>query len=501
LKAAVKEKKIKYLWWAYLVFYFGLVLFNLDRVPIPWLDESYWLDVAHNLSNGSYTSKIWHYPRIEEKFLAYLPFQFFYDAAFMKFLPHGVFWYRLPHVLAFAVALVFLFKIYRKNQELSFLATIVLVAVFMNDKGIYDCIRNSRGEVLSLMLLAPATYLFQQKKSAIGVTLLLSALFFNHPSIWVIVGVLMLYIFFRENTKNKVLISVVFAVPVLAFLIYAEFDFELIKLQLIDHGKEHMAKDNILAGHFWDRYMPFYKLQPWVPFLNLFITGYCVYAIIKQKSIKQLPLEVTFLANQLYWLLVLAPFYRYNSPHILLMFILLPKPLLLLKQQFYDGLAVKKKILAVSVGGLLLLPFAVLVELPFMSRNLAGIVQREERDPNKAIAWLDNHFDKNKKILLIDNSLAHYYALANENIDYTITYSVYKYDFNAYDEVYLVSISPSQAKEAALVDTYTLEKATFFGYDFNNVITYNGLKIYKIESVKQFNQLQTGYEKYADGKQ
>ncbi len=495
----LNNKNLQRLWWVYLIFYFGLVLFNLDRIPISWLDESYWLDVAHNLSNGSYTSKIWHYPRIEEKFLAYLPFQFFYDAAFMKLLPHGVFWYRLPHVLTFIVAVIFLFKIYRKNQSLSLIATIILVALFMNDKGIYDSIRNSRGEVLSLMLLAPAIYLFQQKKSVFGVTLLLSAVFFNHPSMWVIVGVLMLYLFFREDLKNKALISIAFAFPVVAFLVYAEFDFELIKLQLIDHGEEHMATGNLLVGHFWDRYMPFYKLQPWVPFLNLFITGYCVYAIIKQKSIKNLPLEVTFLANSIYWLFVLAPLYRYNSPNILLLFILLPKPLLLLKQKYYDGLVNKKRILALS--SIFIVPCIVLVFFPFISRNLAGIVQREERDPQKATEWLDSHFDKNKKILLVDNSLAHYYALEQDNIDFTITYSVYKYGFKEYDEVYLVSISPSQAKEAVLLDTYTLDKDSFFGYSFNNVITYSGLKIYKIETEEQFNQLQTGYEQYANGKQ
>lgn len=493
------NKNLQRWWWVYLIFYFGLVIFNLDRVPIPWLDESYWLDVAHNLSNGSYTSKIWHYPRIEEKFLAYLPFQFFYDAAFMKLLPAGVFWFRLPHVLAFVVALVFLFKIYRNNQNLSFLAAIILVAVFMNDKGIYNSLRDSRSEVLSLMLLAPSIYLFQQKKQLIVQVVLLSALFFTHPSVWVMVGVLMLYIFFRADIKNKVLVSVVFTIPILAFLIYAEFDFELIKLQLIDHGEEHMAKGNLLVGHFWDRYMPFYKLQPWVPFLNIFIMGYCVYAIIKQKSIKHLPLEVMFLTNSLYWLFVLAPLYRYNSPNILLLFILLPKPLLLLKQKYYDGLMNKKRVLAIS--SIIIVPCAVLVFFPFISRNLAGIVQREERDPQKATTWLDSHFDKDKKILLVDNSLAHYYALEYKNIDYTITYSVYKYDFNEYDEVYLVSINPSQANEAVLLDTYTLLKATFLGYDFGNVITYNGLKIYKINSSEQLQQLQTGYEQYANGEQ
>jgi len=371
----------------------------------------------------------------------------------------------------------------------------------MNDKGIYDSLRNSRNEVLSLMLLAPALYLFQQKKKTIGVVLLLSALFFTHPSLWVMVGVLMVYIFFNRDIKNKVLVGLLFAIPILGFLVYANFDFELIQLQLIDHGKEHMAKSNLLVGHFWDRYMPFYKLQPWLPLLNLFITGYCVYAIIQQKSIKHLPVEVMFLANSLYWLFVLAPFYRYNPPNILLLFILLPKPLLLLKHKYYDHLEAKKRILAISLSSILLLPLATLVELPFISRNLAGIVQREERDPHKATAWLDTHFDKNKKILLVDNSLAHYYALQQENIDFTITYSVYKYRFEEYDEVYLVSTNPSQAKKAVLVDEYNLEQATFFGYAFTGVVTYNGLKIYKIETAQQLNQLQAGYAKYANGKQ
>ena len=67
--------------------------------------------------------------------------------------------------------------------------------------------------------------------------------------------------------------------------------------------------------------------------------------------------------------------------------------------------------------------------------------------------------------------------------------------------MYLVSINESQAKEAVLLDTYTMDKATFLGYDFGNVITYNGLKIYKVNSSEQLQQLQTGYEQYANGEQ
>lgn len=492
------HKKLQLIWWAYLIFYFALVLFNLDRIPVAWLDESYWLDVAHNLSNGSYTSKLWPHPGTSEKFLAYLPFMFFYDAAFMKLLPQGIFWFRLPYILAFVVAIVFLYKLYFKYYRLSMLATVVLVAVFMNDKGVYDSLRSTRSEVLELMLLAPAIYLFLQNKKSVWVALLLSLVFLSHPSLWVLVGILMLFLFFRENTANKIGVSAVFAIPVLAFLVYAEFDFALIKAQLIDHGGEHMAEGNLLIGHFWSRYMPFYKWQPWVPFLNLFILGYCIYAIYKDRSIKQRPLEVAFLLTSLYWLFVLAPLHRYNTPNILLMFMLLPKPLLLLKQRFYDALQAKQKIMAISIGGILLFPFAALVEFPFITRNLAAIVQREERNPYAAQAWLDNHFGNKKKVLLIDNSIAHYYALQHDNVEFTIIYSVYKYDFSAYDEVYLVSVNKSPVEGLSLVDEYTLKQETLGGYNLGSgIVTYNGLKLYKVNTAEQMRSLQRGYEQYA----
>ena len=72
----MKEKNDKWLsraWYAYLIFYFGLVIFNLDLIPVAWLDETFGLDPAVNLvRTGSYTSKIWAHPGTEEVFLTVL---------------------------------------------------------------------------------------------------------------------------------------------------------------------------------------------------------------------------------------------------------------------------------------------------------------------------------------------------------------------------------------------------------------------------------------------
>lgn len=499
----MKEKNDKWLsraWYAYLIFYFGLVIFNLDLIPVAWLDETFGLDPAINLVRaGSYTSKIWAHPGTEEVFLAYMPFIQLFNSFFLLFLPAEIFWVRLPYILAFAVALVYLWKIYRKQQGLSLLGTILLVVLFMNDKGIYESLRSFRSEVLELMLMAPALYFFNQNKKPVWVAFLLSMVFLTHPSLWVFVGILMLYIFFRGDVKAKISTSIVFAVPILAFLVYANFDLATLKSQLIDHGGEHMAKGNLFVDHFVTRYWPFYKLQPWVLLLNLFITGYCIYIIYKEKSIKNRPLEVAFLLTSAYWLFILAPLYRYNTPNILLMFVLLPQPVLLLKQRFYDGLEAKAKFRLIAVGGILLFPLVALVEFPFLSRNTAAIVQREERDPEKAIAWLDRHFDTRKKILLVENSIAHYYSLQHENVDFALVYSVYKYNFADYDEVYLVSVNGYDGKGVELIDEYKPEQGTLFGRSLgSDIVTYHGLKIYKVHSEQEMRALQKGYEQYAE---
>lgn len=496
----MKEKNDKWLsraWYAYLIFYFGLVIFNLDLIPVAWLDETFGLDPAINLVRaGSYTSKIWAHPGTEQVFLAYLPFIQLYNAAFLLILPAEIFWVRLPYILAFVVALIFLWKIFRKQQGLSLLTAIVLMVLFMNDKGIYESLRSFRSEVLELMLMAPAIYFFMQHKKPVLVAFLLSMVFLTHPSLWVFVGILMLYLFFRTDVKTKITTSIVFALPILAFLVYAGFDFAALKSQLIDHGGEHMAKGNLLIDHFVTRYWPFYKLQPWVLLLNLFITGYCVYIIYKEKSIKNRPLEVAFLLTSAYWLFILAPLYRYNTPNILLMFVLLPQPLLLLKQRYYNGLSSKAKFRLIAVGGVVLLPFAILVEFPFLSRNAAAIVQREERNPDKAIEWLDKHFDDRKKILLVENSIAHYYSLQHENVDFALVYSVYKYNFADYDEVYMVSVNELEGGD--LVNEYKPQQGTLFGRSLgSDIVTYHGLKIYKIYNEKEMRALQKGYEQYA----
>lgn len=493
------DKKIKWYWYAYLAFYFGLVIFNLDRIPVAWLDETFGLDPAVNLvREGSYTSKIWAHPGTENVFLAYLPFIQLYNALFLTFLPAEIFWVRLPYILAFVIAITFLFKLYKNYLQLGTMATIILVAIFMNDKGIYESLRSFRSEVLELMLLAPALYYFLQNKKPLLVATLLSMVFLTHPSLWVLVGVLMLYLFFRENNGTKVLISVLFFLPILGFLVYAGFDLNALKSQLIDHGEEHMAKGNLFINHFWNRYWPFYKGQTWVPLLNIFITAYCVYGLAKTKSIKEHPLEIAFLLTSVYWLFILAPQYRYNTPAILLMFVLLPKPLLLIKQKLYNSLQAKSKLRFIMLISIMAFPFAVLVEMPFLSRNTAAIVQREERNPYKAINWLAQHFDETKKILLVENSIAHYYALQYPTVDFALVYSVYKYKFEEYDEVYWITVNQSDVDSLLLVDTYTPKKGMLFGRELGKgIVTYSGLKIYKIENAQQLKNLQRGYAKYA----
>ncbi|MGV3599541.1 MAG: hypothetical protein ACO1PI_16895 [Bacteroidota bacterium] len=494
------ENKILRFWYAYLVFFFGLALLNLDRIPVAWLDETFGLDPAVNLvREGSYTSKIWAHPGTEEVFLAYMPFIQLYNAAFLTFLPAEIFWVRLPYLLAFAIALFYLVKIYRKPMHLGLLTTLVLVCFFMNDKGVYESMRSFRSEVLELMLMAPAIYFFIQNKKPVWVAFLLSMVFLTHPSLWVWVGVVMLYLFFTVDAKNKVFISTVFVLPILAFLTYADFDFAALKSQLIDHGGEHMAKGNVLVAHFWERYWPYYKLQPWMVILPVFITIYCVYIIYKDKSIKQRPLELAFLLTSVYWLFILAPNYRYNTPNILLMFVLLPRPLLLLKQRYFDTLEASKKLRLIPILYLIFAPVIMLAQVPMLGRNTLAIVQREERNPDKAISWLEGQFDETKKILLVENSIAHYYALQHPNVDFALVYSVYKYDFAAYDEVYLVTVNDYPYKEAELKSEYLPQKGTLFGRAVgSSAVTYYGLKVYKINSAAEFKSLQKGYEQYAN---
>lgn len=494
-----RNKQLKWLWYGYLLVFFGLVVYNLDKIPVAWLDETFGLDPSYNLAQkGSYTSKIWAHPGTENVFLAYLPFLQVYLAAFLTFLPAEIFWVRLTYVLAFAIGVLYLWKIYQKPMQLGFLFSIILMVFFINDQGVYESLRSFRSEVLELMLMAVAMYFFMQQKKPAWVAFLLSMVFLTHPSLWVWVGIIMLYLFFNSTLKNKVSISIVFALPVLAFLMYANFDFAALKAQLIDHGGEHMAGGNLLIDHFYTRYWPYYKLQPWVPLLNIFITGYCVYAIVKEKGIKNHSLEVAFLLTSVYWLFILAPLHRYNTPNILLMFVLLPRPLLLLQEKYFKNINPQQKIVVIRLAILIAMPLFVFVEQPFISRNIAGIVQREERNPYKAIQWLDNHFDENKKILLVENSIAHYYKLQHKNVDFALVYSVYKYNFNDYDEVYSVTVNPTPVVGAQLVDEYKPRKGTLFGRDISNgAITYYGLKIYKINTPEQLKGLQRGYEWYA----
>src|SRR5688572_14266916 len=94
--------------------YFLIVLLNLSRIPIAWLDEVMMIDPAHHfLQTGRFASKIWPHAGTENAFLAYLPLCSYIQIVNLFLFPDTIFFTRLSSVIALMVCAFFLFKTIR----------------------------------------------------------------------------------------------------------------------------------------------------------------------------------------------------------------------------------------------------------------------------------------------------------------------------------------------------------------------------------------------------
>ncbi len=467
----------------YFIFYYACVLLNLHLIPVAWLDETMGLEPAVNfIKEGKYVSYIWPQPETEKVFLSYLPTIQWFNILWLSVFPIDIYWVRLPYVLIFISCIIFLYKTY-KLFNINPLLIVFLIFVFVNDKGIYESLRSFRSEVIEIALLAPLLYLFFKERLYPIQALLGSILFLTHPSLWVIIALLLLYGLIKNKLINKILAIIIFSSPILIYLIYADFNLDLFYKQFILHGQEHTVQGNIFIKHFINRFWPFYKTQAWIILLNLFIQLAFVYDFIKDKNLKSRFFALAGILTSIYWFFVLEAHYRYNTPWILYLFIALGYYInkYELVNKIYFKPLFKKIILIV------LLP---LIVFPFFSRNVLSQLQKEARDPYKAMQWLNQNLDSNKKILLIENSLAYYYSIDKPNVDFTLIYSVNKYKFEDYDEVYLVSVRdigyPKTPK--AIYSAYEVKPENI---GLNQVITYEGLSLYRANSSEEMQSWNT----------
>jgi hypothetical protein len=486
----------------YFYIFFGLcfllALLNLDKLPVAWVDETMLIDPATTfLRTGKFASRIWPYPGTEEVFLAYLPLVCLVHIVNLSMLPWEMFFIRLPWLLFMVLTAFFLFKTLRAYYGLSISTALMILLVFICDEGISNAMRSGRVEMINLGFLSVVLYLFVKKRYPFLQTFLLSMLFLSHPTIWSIVGILMLYRIFRPVTMvNRLGHVLLFSIPVLLYLLMARFDLHAIYQQLVVHGTEHTVdavEGNIFYKHFIDFFLPPYRVQPYIMILHLALLVYCVHRILRLKDVYHTMFEILFVATDLYWFFVLAPFYRYTPPLVYLMILLLPGFVLFFSGKFPSSAeAVKRSVLLKP----LVIGFLLYVSFPFLYRNLVALAQRTERDAGKVYVWLDEHTKHSGKVLFVDASVAHFYSLQRTGVDFTLRYAVKKFNYHDYEAVYYLSLLP-EPEESEFIAEYsppplgaTWEKLA----SVQKITTYRGLRLYRMKSEAGMKALQAGYE-------
>ena len=477
--------------------YFGLYFLNLHTLPLGWLDEAGYIDPAVNLlQKGKYASFNWRHEGANEFFLAHLPMISVVHLINLSILPIDIYTARLPFAILFMVAMYWFWKVHKDIYKTGFLTAFLVLMLYMLDRGVYEIMRSMRMESIEIALLGPIIYLFYKKKNLLLAAFLCALLFLTHPAVWAISGLIMAYIFFNLQGWGKRLLSaIIFIAPTVIYIALTDFNFDGFYNQLIMHGSEHTADEvpgNLIYNHFIGRFMEFhlggdnfrwyYTTQPYVIVFNLLTFLYCgfmTYKAVKQKDFNNYFLPVIFLVNQLYWLAVVGPFYRYNVPSLYMMYLMLPAILMWYsnKLKLYTfTVSIKARILIFLVA----LPF---IAYPFVGRNAIALLQRPARTPYPVFNWLDKEmYTPDKKILIVDTDVLNYYAYKYDNVYYSIKHwTCNNYCFADFDEVYMVTkdLEPPNAK---LISTYEVKYPQWYEKFIpkKGQQTYDGLKLYRI---------------------
>lgn len=469
----------------YFALFIFLLFFNLDRLPLVWFDEVLGLDPAIQwVFNHSYSSRIWPQTGTEDHFMAYLPMQFIFHAGHLLILPFEVYWIRLPWAIYFLIAALILFFIAKQHSKNWFIAILVCF-IFIHDKTVFEVARSMRVEPISFLFIGLCGLAYYNKKSVL-LAIFSTTLVFIHPNLWMLALVLFLSASAQFNGKLSLKGSIkpnwLWLIPLLAcigFLYSISFNLSDLYTQLLEHGRQHTASGSItsrLNAHFIGRFWPYYTTQPWMPLLMLFALIRSLVILAKRKGNA---LDVALVLTHVYWIGLLAPFYRYNA--VLLFISLLSLMPILSKIKQTENLH------WISLALLLLMPFNV------MARHLTALAQREQRGPKPVIDWISGELAQQGKTLVIGHDVA-YYAIA---LDPSKQYMMFnlsdaKINWASYDSYYAVLTDSLADYSSRIKSRYVVDKEVglkFLEPYFRHLPNYSKMYLYKIPNESEMKML------------
>ncbi len=471
------------------ILFFGLVLLNLDLVPVAWLDETMNLDPAVQWhQSGKYISFIWPNEGSEQSFLCYLPGIAWVHWLSLKLLPFSMFWIRLPFILFFALTLWATVKTAR-NWASPEWAVFLLLFLFICDKGVFESLRSVRSETAEMMLLALTAYFLSAgNPRAAAITVSLLAVF--HPKLWPSCAVLSLAaLVTAPGAIRRMQVLFLLLLFPLIFLAQANWDLQGVYHQLLVQSSKHStltaSGNNILVNHFLDRFFPYNLYQPFMAILH----AGALFLIHPQRkkllSFRESWPEWTFMFTSLCWMIILAPHHRYNGPLLLMgLWVWMRNTHLWLR-------FVPEKTTIRSLLVVLLLP---LILFPFASRMALGFIQREERKPAPVLRWLEKNIPPGKgKKLLAGDAIGYYFCAESRKADYMIPIYPQKFRFTGYRNIYLLD-KENHTPGLRKVSEYPLPQASPIQKKVSgSSVTYRGLTLYEITSQQCWDSLFSKY--------
>lgn len=462
---------------------FGIMLLNLNKVPIAWIDEVMNIEPAWQYLQGNgFIGKMWPHAGTENAFLAYLPLSSFIHLVDIYLFPNEIFYTRLLWLVALGITCFYIFR-YIVARYLTNIAVIYFIlCLFVLDEGINNSLRNGRVEMPAIAIMSALFYLAIRNKRPSIQTVLISLLLISHPGLYPIAIIFALNILTKKASPLKRIqyILTICFFPFI-YLLIANFDFQNIYQQLVLHGREHdqtAVQGNPFYLHFFERFWPVYKYQPYMIVLNIIMHISCVYAIIFRWNPRQQLLEWSYLLTSLFWFFALAPFYRYTSVLSFMMFLHLPS---LVHRIFSVFGFLKFSLKSISkfqfIGVFLLLS---ILSVPFVVRHYYTFKQWPERNEYGVYTWLDKSLQAStsKKNLIIDEAIGFYYTMNHKGYDFTLPYSLHKINLNDYEHIYYLSFR-NEPQLSNLISTYTVENTNTDIAD-RKIITYNNLKLYEV---------------------
>lgn len=450
--------------------YFIVVLCNLAFVPIAWIDEIMDLDPAMRWVEGQgYNSFLWQYNGSEHIFLANLPLRNLPFAAMGYLFGADIFWMRFPHILFFMGTCILFYKL-TKHYANEGLAWIILL-FFMFDKGIYESLRSVRCEMQQLFYLSAALYFTLVRRNGIIAIVSCSLLALVHPASWMLsIVIAVKNLLTVKRVRNKILLGVLYLAPFVVWLWLIDFNFMGIFDQLIAAGEDHTENGSgitLLLHHFYNRFSLYLTTQPWVWLGILFAHILAIKNLIRNKDF----ISLLLLAHSLFWMFVLAPNYRYNPTMLLLSYLIMARFF-----AKYEWKAQWQKAIIV---------FVLFVQsIPFVSINLMGMMQYNERNPYKFQEWLSQQVNISGKTLLCGESVGLYWIHNIDAVERKVEFCApnypHKFDFSSYNKIILLSAEKLPLHAFAEYKPKKTCNAMDNLFKKFNSPTYNGMKLYEV---------------------